>query len=163
MGLYAIGFHHPAFSLTIFRRVQGLIENMFPLEKTVPPREEEVQKGEFAINRYLQANDPAEYPQDTSTNEDYDDKAVEQDVHEHSDPLDEAEKIPTSSLYSNIIKQTPAWDWLITNLRREMTLTRASPDVMEIIRAEIFGALPSPDRISRRTPSQTYRARFHLN
>jgi hypothetical protein len=75
--------------------------------------------------------------------------------------VDETE--PTdANLFRDFIVQTPAYSWLVANLRREATLTRATPNLMEDIRGKILGALPSSYQVSRKGPSQEYKATFEL-
>jgi hypothetical protein len=63
----------------------------------------------------------------------------------------------------NFILQTPACKWLVDILKKETTLKRASPDLMEQIGARIRGVLLSyGDEVSRKTSSQEYEATFEL-
>ncbi|KAN0078700.1 hypothetical protein V8E54_005213 [Elaphomyces granulatus] len=71
--------------------------------------------------------------------------------------------MPDASSYRDFIVKTPAYSWLVASLQREAILTRATPDLMEDIRGKILCALPSSHKVSRRAPSQEYKATFELD
>ncbi|KAF2494968.1 hypothetical protein BU16DRAFT_462498 [Lophium mytilinum] len=76
---------------------------------------------------------------------------------------DDDEAMPASDQYRDLLRETSAYKWLVATLRREATLSRGTPDLMEAIREEIFSALPSAPKVSRRQPSQPYKATFELD
>ncbi|KAH6869157.1 hypothetical protein B0T10DRAFT_418901 [Thelonectria olida] len=70
---------------------------------------------------------------------------------------------PDAGMYRDFIVKTPAYSWLVASLQREATLTRATPDIMEELGQKILGSLPSSRKVSRKAPSQQYKAIFELN
>ena len=72
------------------------------------------------------------------------------------------ERTANASLYRNYLLETPAFSWLVGVLRRETTLTRADPDIMQDIKEKVLNAFPKP-RISRRLPLQDYQVTFELD
>ena len=77
--------------------------------------------------------------------------------------MHEIELSTDAELYRNFILTTPAYTWLIKSLQREVTITRADPDMMEIIGNKIFGALPSYRKVSRKVSSPEYKATFEVD
>ncbi len=110
-----------------------------------------IQLSQFAIDRYLEEPDIGMY-------EDLDPAPEPDDVLE-----DETEITPDAGIYRDFIVKTPAYSWLLATLQREATLSRATPDLMDNIREIILGALPSYRKVSRKAPSQEYKATFELD
>jgi hypothetical protein len=111
--------------------------------------------GQDAINRWFmkdteEFDDVPEQQIDVQAVGPEQDKKQQDDSHEKGKIFD-------------FILQTPAYKWLVDTLKRETTLKRASPDLMEQIGAQIRGVLLSyGDEVSRKTPSQEYEATFEL-
>jgi hypothetical protein len=110
--------------------------------------------GQDAINRFMkdteECDDVPEQQIDVEAVGPEQDKKQQDDSHEKGKIFD-------------FILQTPAYKWLVDTLKRETTLKRASPDLMEQIGAQIRGVLLSyGDEVSRKTPSQEYEATFEL-
>jgi hypothetical protein len=95
------------------------------------------------------------------------DNVPEQQIDPESIGLEEDEKQKHDSHEKDgifdFILRTPAYKWLVDTLRRETTLKRAKPDLMDQIGARIRIALLSyGDEVSRKTPSSKYEAVFEL-
>lgn len=119
------------------------------------------QLSQFAISRFLEDPDIKieQEPQEDKdlerlSSEQYEDQDMDQDEE------DGIERLPDASPYRNFIVKTPAYDWLIASLQREVTLTRANPDLVDAIGKNILGALPSYRKVSRKTASREYKATF---
>ena len=86
---------------------------------------------------------------------------------ESNDEADEEEtgeiNKPEHRVYRDLIFQVPAYEWLLTTLRREFRLTPAEPNIMEIIRREIIHSLPSSHKVSRKRPAEAYKVVFTLD
>lgn len=106
-----------------------------------------VRNGDFAVGRYL-AEPELDYEH--------------HDEHDNLDSLT-ASPEPNDRPYLDFMMNTPAYSWLVANLQKEGNLTRASPNLMEDIRNTILAALPSAYKVSRKAPSQEYKARFELD
>ncbi|KAI9685935.1 MAG: hypothetical protein M1822_004213 [Bathelium mastoideum] len=153
------------------RRIQGFFEDMFPLKNVVPSDADGIQNGDFALRRFLEEQDDNIYeyhenePRPTSeTHEDLDWGTNSPEPNDEDEASDEdTETAPNTSAYHDFIVKTAAYNWLVASLRKETTLTRPNPDLMENIRTEIFAALPSIHRVSRRVPSQGYKVIFELD
>lgn len=65
--------------------------------------------------------------------------------------------------FRDFVSSTDAYDWLVGCLRRELYLSRAEPDEMQKIRAEIMASLPPVHGISRKTSSKSYKVLFNLD
>jgi len=154
---------------------------MFPLEDAISSNVDRIQPGQFAISRYLEEPDLNVYQQTTvlgenseyrddepgptpKTHDDLDSAPISLELDENSDVLeDDTESTHDAGSYRDFIVKTPAYSWLVASLQREATVTRATPDLMEDIRGRILSALPSSHRVSRKTPSQQYKATFELD
>ncbi|KAI9662603.1 MAG: hypothetical protein M1821_008770 [Bathelium mastoideum] len=131
----------------------------------------EEQDDQWAIRRFLEEQDDNIYedhesePRPTSeTHEGLDSGTNSPEPNEDDDAFDEdAETAPVSSTYHDFLVETAAYNWLVASLRKETTLTRTNPDLMDSIRTEVFAALPSTHRVSRRVPSQGYKVIFELD
>tara|TARA_R110002003_G_scaffold206_4_gene15775 strand:- start:12 stop:638 length:627 start_codon:yes stop_codon:yes gene_type:complete len=130
---------------------QRLVDDASQLEEAAKADEG---LGKDAIDRFLK--DKEEY--DDVPEQQFDAEAVdlEQDQKQQDDS-------PGKGIIFDFILQTPAYKWLIATLKRETTLMRASPDLMEQIGAQIRGVLRSyGEEVSRKTSSQMYKATFEL-
>jgi hypothetical protein len=155
---------------------------MFPLEDVEFPDVDRVQSGEFTIRRFLEEplndylqdvrkldiqDDPEPDIQDDpepDTKNDLESSLNNPTIGKHNDiAQDREELMPDSGPYRDFILETPAYKWLVASLRSEATLARGNPDLMESIRETIFSALPSSQKISRKEPSQAYKATFELD
>lgn len=141
---------------------------MFSLNRVASSNKDEVPTGEFAINRYLEAQDPTGY-EEIALSDDMNEEAINErkidarGTEEPDDPSECEDEEPSEySRYQAFIKQTPAWNWLVKSLQREAILIRADPDLMEEIKTKIRDALPASHKVTRRTPSQTYEMIFVL-
>ena len=146
---------------------------MFPLEDVELPDVDRVRNGEFSIGRFLEEpmpetqdvpepdiqDDPEPY-----TQIDVEPSLKTQKVDKHNDTAyDHKESVPDPDPYSDFIRETPAYKWLLASLQREAALALGTPDLMESIRQTIFSAFPSSQNISRREPSQAYKMTFELD
>lgn len=141
---------------------------MFPIQDVSPSKLDRTQPGDFAIGRYMDEPiidlEPVPENQDdldlelASRIPDKNDDTLENDTLE-----DDTLSILDAGPYRDFIVTTPAYSWLVASVQREARLTRANPDVMEDIREKILGSLPSSHRVTRRAPSQEYKATFELD
>lgn len=150
-----------------------MFEQMLPLEDVKFPDVDRIWTGDFAIGRFLE--EPMPETQDVPKPDIQDD--LEPDIQIELEPSlnnliidkhnytakDHEEPVPDSGPYRDFILETPAYRWLVASLQREATLARGTPDLMESIRETIFSALPSLQKISRKEPSQAYKATFELD
>lgn len=110
--------------------------------------------GRHAIARFLKEKE--EFEDVPEQQIDYESIGLEQDRKQQDDSHEKDKMF-------DFILQTPAYKWLIDTLKRETTLRRANPDLMEQIGAQIRSVLLSyGDEVSRKTPSQEYEAVFEL-
>ncbi len=85
---------------------------------------------------------------------------------EQQGPQDEGiEEVPGASFgaYRDFLSNLDAWQWLVSRLRREFHLVPGEPNTMRIIRQEIVSSLPTPHRVSKSRPSETYYALLQLD
>jgi hypothetical protein len=122
--------------------------------KSEEPAKADEGLGKDAIDRFMK---------DT---EEYDDVPEQQlpaeavDLEQNQKQQDDS---PEKGMMFDFILQTPAYKWLVATLKRETTLMRANPDLMEEIGAEIRGMLPSyGEEVSRKASSPEYKATFEL-
>lgn len=110
--------------------------------------------GKDAVNRHLMYT--GEYEDIPEQQFDAEAVSLEQDQKQQDDN-------PEEGMIFDFILQTPAYKWLVTTLKRETTLMRANPDLMEQIGAQIREVLLSyGEEVSRKTSSQEYKATFEL-
>lgn len=136
------------------RRIQAAFEEMFPFDDIAPEvlysDVKRMQLRQYSIDRFLQETDShlgQQIPEQDMIND-----VIEDDI----------ESRPDNS-YLDFILKTPAYEWLVATLQREVTLKRTTPDLMENIGRKILSALPSDDKVSRKIPSREYKARFELD
>jgi len=140
---------------------------MLPLrEGTLDASNSDVDKKEmsqFVMGRFLK--DPEfnglYFGQDNNGSDDQDQHKDQNEAEDWF--VHEIELSTDAELYRNFILTTPAYTWLIKSLQREVTITRADPDMMEIIGNKIFGALPSYRKVSRKVSSPEYKATFEVD
>ena len=91
---------------------------------------------------------------------DYDEPPEEDklDLIDHED--DESGPIDTVA-YRKLIFSSPAYNWLVTTLRKEFYLLHSKNDTMARIRADIIKHIPTTQRVSRKMPLETHKTRFH--
>ncbi|KAK5999155.1 Conidiophore development regulator abaB [Cladobotryum mycophilum] len=77
---------------------------------------------------------------------------------EESNNLDVQKK---KSMYASIIHDTPAYQWLLGRLRREVIIGASDFTAVQGLRQMILLALPKP-RISKRSPAQVFTMKFEL-
>jgi hypothetical protein len=148
---------------------------MLPFDDIELPDVDKVQPGEFAIARLLEEpfNDYSNGEQESMLETQHDPQLeTRHDLGPSLEPLtmdenydtaqDQIESMSDSGLYRDFIRKSPAYKWLVASLQREVILARGTPDIMENIKKMIFSAMPSPHKISRKEPSQAYKAIFEL-
>jgi hypothetical protein len=144
---------------------------MFSLEDVTVSNSERTEFRELAISRFLEEPDfnedqhhddvPAPIPK---INDGLDPGATFLEPEENDEKSEDDTELPSNPhLYRDLILQSPEYGWLVASLQRELTLTRAQPDVMEDIARKILSCLPSSHKVSRKTPSNEYRATFELD
>lgn len=149
----ATRFCHLDLTLTIGLRsvqesFQQIVDYMSQPEEATKVNED---FGKDAINRYME---------DTDRYDDVPEQHIEFDPDRGQKQQDDT---PNSGMIFDFILQTSAYKWLVATLKRETTLTRASPDLMEEIGAQIRGVLPSSgEEVSRKASSQEYMATFEI-
>lgn len=136
--------------------IQNFFEENSSLDIDTKPISEEIEAGEFAIERFLM--DDWDVPQDCL--EAFPDQT---DLQLEDEDSDDVETEPDTGPYRDFILGTPAYAWLVSTLQREARLARGAPDIMDGIRQEILKLLPPVTRVSRRRPSQEYRGTFELD
>lgn len=78
--------------------------------------------------------------------------------------LDDANaKYPSTEDMRDVILSSPAYDWLIAALRKELRSIRARPDIMDAIRREILEGLSTEDEVSRKVPATWCKVHLRLD
>jgi hypothetical protein len=122
--------------------------------KSEEPAKADEGLGKDAIDRFMK--DTEEY--DDVPEQQFDAEAV--DLEEDQKQQDDS---PEKGMIFDFISKTPAYKWLVATLKREATLMRASPDLMDQIGAQIRGLLLScGEEVSRKASSPEYKATFEL-
>jgi len=80
----------------------------------------------------------------------------------NSDTEDDIEP-PEPTLYRDSVLGSLVFNWLVTTLLTEISLTRQRADVMRSIRNQILGTLLSSYKVSRKKSSREYRAIFEID
>jgi hypothetical protein len=148
------------------RRIQVSFEDMFPHGDVPSSSADRIPLGQLAISQYLEERDSNVYQKMTvlDENDDLNSAPPSLEPNENDDTLgDDTGPMPDAGSYRDFIVKTPAYSWLVASLQREAILTRATPDLMEDIRGKILCALPSSHKVSRKAPSQEYKATFELD
>jgi hypothetical protein len=110
--------------------------------------------GKDAIDRFMKETE--EYDDVPEQQLDAEAVDLEQDQKPHNDS-------PEKGMIFEFILQTPAYKWLVATLKRETTMMRGSPDLMEQIGAHIRKELLSyGEEVSRKASSPDYKATFEL-
>jgi hypothetical protein len=65
--------------------------------------------------------------------------------------------------YRDFILNSPAYEWLLTSLRKETLLAQPDPNSMLAIRREIINSLPPSRKISRNRPAEAYNITFDIS
>ncbi|KAL2848393.1 hypothetical protein BJY01DRAFT_233960 [Aspergillus pseudoustus] len=60
--------------------------------------------------------------------------------------------LPRLGMYRDVILKSPAYRWLLTDIKRQFSLMPSTTDTSQSIREKILEALPSPRHFSRRDP-----------
>lgn len=93
-------------------------------------------------------------------NQDSTEEVAEEEIENAGDVGDEEIKMPELSAYRDFILTAPAYEWLLSRLRREFLLAPAEPNHMEAIRREIIKSLPSSHKLSRQKSAEAYKMTF---
>ncbi|OAP62831.1 hypothetical protein AYL99_02058 [Fonsecaea erecta] len=80
-------------------------------------------------------------------------EVVEQD---DDDDDDEGEITQELSAYRDFILSAPAYEWLLSSLRRDLKLEPAEPDVMKNIGQQILHFLPTSRKVSKKKSAEAY-------
>lgn len=124
------------------------------------------------IRRFLDDSNPPEAPYaeapghfDRQTadepDEAHDDDELSEKLFSSEDSTETTELFV--KVYRDFIYNTPEYQWLLANIRREAELTRGDPDTMGRIRKQILAALPAKQTVTRKRCSQEHRANFSLS
>jgi hypothetical protein len=134
----------------VLQSFQRLVDDA---SKSEEPAKADEGLGKDAIDRFMK--DAEEY--DDVPEQQFDAEAVnlEQDQKQQDNS-------PEKGMIFDFILQTPAYKRLVATLKRETTLIRASPDLMEQIGAQIRGVLSYGEEVSRKASSPEYKATFEL-
>jgi hypothetical protein len=62
--------------------------------------------------------------------------------------------------FDTLISKSPAYEWLLARMHRELMLQPAKPDLLADIRAEITKSISTSSVVSRNRPSQEVKASF---
>lgn len=76
---------------------------------------------------------------------------------------EEDSKLPQLQAYRELILNSPSYQWLLSNLRRECMLAMSEANAMDEIRDYILAVLPASPIISRRKPPETFEVCLWLN
>ncbi|CAH0051612.1 unnamed protein product [Clonostachys solani] len=138
-------------------RIQGFFDDLLPLKEDESPNEH-VDKAAI-FERFFEGGDeditaitvdgPLDYPPTTQHDNDHED-------------FPEHEATSDPGMYYRFIQGSLAFEWLVSMLKREATLTRATPDVMEEIKNVVLGTFPAEHRVTRRASSKEYSITFEL-
>jgi hypothetical protein len=82
---------------------------------------------------------------------------------DHNGDTEDDIEPPEPTPYRDSVLNSPAFDWLVTTLLTEVSLTRPRADVMRSIRNQILSTLPSSHKVSRKRSSREYRATFEID
>lgn len=74
----------------------------------------------------------------------------------------EPEELPDVLRYRELIRNSPAYGWLVESARRETVLTHSEARALIEIRQHLTHAMPSSSSISRNRPSEVYNCAFRL-
>jgi hypothetical protein len=93
------------------------------------------------------------------------DYLISQQIDEEGEGQEGNEEINMPGLlaYQDFILDSPAYEWLLANLRRETLLVQADPNSMLAIRLEIIGSLPPSHIVSRKRSAQAYKITFDIS
>jgi hypothetical protein len=115
------------------------------------------------MNRWKESLDGPKEEQEAAVPPDAEDWMREDVNEELWDDEDEESKSLRLKAYRDFIFETPAYKWLLANLRRELLLVPTEPNIMESIRRKLTKYLSSSPKISRSTSIPTSRATFEVN
>ncbi|KAK6538391.1 hypothetical protein TWF694_011270 [Orbilia ellipsospora] len=65
--------------------------------------------------------------------------------------------------YVDFIRKSSAYEWFVGRLQRELFLVPANPNIMLTIRERILEFLKKPRRVSKSTPTESFKIMFQLN
>src|SRR5438045_8172109 len=80
----------------------------------------------------------------------YDQASVDDSMSQDSNKAEEEHEETTMSellAYSDLIFKVPAYEWLVTSLRKEFRMAPAEPNFMDAIRRKIVHSLPSSHKV----------------
>lgn len=161
---------HVAYFLHKYRgHIQQSFEDMFPLEPFSKVNVIDSSDAEdYKIARYFEGLGLAVDPLEEEDSE-YQhlppavaDRASPAGSDHNGDTEDNIEP-PEPTPYRDSVLGSPAFNWLITTLLTEVSLTRQRADVMRSIRNQILSTLPSSHEVSRKKSSREYRATFEID
>jgi hypothetical protein len=66
-------------------------------------------------------------------------------------------------VYQEVFLTSPAYKWLVANVRREIFLNSTERESMETIKQNILDALPSSRRVNRGKPSESFKITFAID
>jgi hypothetical protein len=109
-------------------------------------------------------DDASPQPSINDCNEEGINYSMIQQANEEGEGEEENEEInmPGLHAYRDFILNSPAYEWLLANLRRETLLAQADPNSMLAIKREIINSLPSSHRVSRKRPAEAYKVTFDI-
>ncbi|KAF3905765.1 hypothetical protein AA313_de0203376 [Arthrobotrys entomopaga] len=76
---------------------------------------------------------------------------------EQEDEDEDLELDQSTLAYRDFIFKTPAFEWLVASLRRDVLLETTEPNSMETIRKEIIRSLPSSRRVSKMKSAEAFK------
>jgi hypothetical protein len=78
------------------------------------------------------------------------------------DQKTEESNMPGLLAFRDFIVNSPAYEWLLTSLRKEALLAPPNPNSMLAIRRDIINSLPPSHRLSRNRPAEAYKITFDI-
>ena len=84
-------------------------------------------------------------------------------VPEDLDPVPEDEYSPKLDPYHEALIPSPAYQWFLGNLKRDVHMIPTGPDTMGDIKCEVMSHLKQPVKASRRAPPKLFRVVLELD
>ncbi|KAF3206694.1 hypothetical protein TWF191_001361 [Orbilia oligospora] len=153
---WIFGMKNPNILLHIFN--MGPLEDQFEENTFWGDTEEEYENGGDKIQGMDKNGQGAEEKSEYGYGSDGGDLY---DITEEEDTKMGSTAIDRAIVYRDFILKTPAFEWLVGVLRREITLlTPAEPNYMEITKRSVIECLPSSHRISKNRSAEAFNTIF---
>jgi hypothetical protein len=70
--------------------------------------------------------------------------------------------MPELFTYRNFLFTTPAYEWLLSSLRRELFLAPAEPTFLQTIEQKILSSIPASNKVSKKRSADSYVIYFKI-